>query len=216
MSRKEEKFQPALTGKKIPILTLDHKWHQLLAQAKGITPEIKQLEQELNALLKQQGKVNSKTKEIKQLKKKLMDEIVQLADAQNEDAKDDKRKELEDHKRLVEECNEKIDAFQDENLELPRQIDEANKKLMLATMELCYEKIQKNTSEIEVITDWINQIRVELKKKVITKQEKLAWNQELYSYMHDIFGAEVIELFDMKYIQDSMTNPEGNGIKEEK
>lgn len=24
-------------------------------------------------------------------------------------------------------------------------------------------------------------------------------NQELYSYMHDIFGAEVIEIFDMKY-----------------
>ena len=24
-------------------------------------------------------------------------------------------------------------------------------------------------------------------------------NHKLYSYMHDIFGAEVIELFDMKY-----------------
>ena len=26
-------------------------------------------------------------------------------------------------------------------------------------------------------------------------------NQVLYSYMHDIFGAEVIELFDMKFMQ---------------
>ena len=27
-------------------------------------------------------------------------------------------------------------------------------------------------------------------------------NQQLYSYMHDIFGADVIEIFDMKYNPD--------------
>lgn len=42
-------------------------------------------------------------------------------------------------------------------------------------------------------------IRVELKKRLIRKQEMEQMNQELYSYMHDIFGAEVIEIFDMKY-----------------
>lgn len=29
MSRTDEIFEPALAGKKIPILTLDHKWHKL-------------------------------------------------------------------------------------------------------------------------------------------------------------------------------------------
>ena len=42
-------------------------------------------------------------------------------------------------------------------------------------------------------------MRIELKKKVIRKQEKERKNQALYSYMHDIFGADVIEIFDMKY-----------------
>ena len=46
---------------------------------------------------------------------------------------------------------------------------------------------------------WIKEIRRELKKKVVRKQEKEAINHHLYAYMHDIFGADVIELFDMKY-----------------
>ena len=32
MERTDEVFQAALEDKKIPILTLDHKWHQLFTQ----------------------------------------------------------------------------------------------------------------------------------------------------------------------------------------
>ena len=41
--------------------------------------------------------------------------------------------------------------------------------------------------------------RRELKKKVVRKKEKEAVINKLYAYMHDIFGAEVLELFDMEY-----------------
>ena len=30
-------------------------------------------------------------------------------------------------------------------------------------------------------------------------KQKEQQNQEIYNYMHDIFGAEVVNLFDMKY-----------------
>ena len=33
------------------------------------------------------------------------------------------------------------------------------------------------------------------------KQEQEQMNQELYAYMHDIFGADVINIFDMEYMQ---------------
>lgn len=198
MSRTDEVFQPALIGKKIPILTLDHKWHRLFTQAE-YSPEIKSMEKELNQLLKRQGKVNTESKEIKKLKKKLMDEIVILADEMGDHPTKKQGKDMEDHKRLINECNEKIQAYEDEAVELPRQINQLNNKLMLVTMEVCYQKLQKNTAELEEIDEWIGNIRRELKKKVVRKQEKEAMNQRLYSYMHDIFGADVIELFDMKY-----------------
>ena len=73
---------------------------------------------------------------------------------------------------------------------------------MLATMEVCYNDIKEGTEEINEISEWIESVRVELKKKAIRKQEKQQRIQDLYSYMHDIFGADVIEIFDMKYNPD--------------
>jgi hypothetical protein len=70
---------------------------------------------------------------------------------------------------------------------------------MLMTMEACYEDIQENYGQIQEITEWINNIRVELKKNMVRKEEMQRRNQDLYAYMHDIFGADVIELFDMKF-----------------
>ena len=51
MSRIEEVYKPALTGKKIPTLTLDNKWHQLFTQTES-NPQIENLQTQLNDLLK--------------------------------------------------------------------------------------------------------------------------------------------------------------------
>ncbi len=195
MSRREEIYVPALTGKKIPILTLDHKWHQLFSQV-HTNNAIKKAEEELNILLKQQGKINTETKDIKKIKNRLMDEIVNMMEGGDNP---ETVKKIENNKRLIEECNEKLDVYKDENLELPKLINNANKKLMLLTMEACYEDIHENHEQIQEITDWINNIRVELKKNMVRKEEMQRRNQDLYAYMHDIFGADVIELFDMKF-----------------
>lgn len=202
MSRKEEVYIPALKGKRIPILTLDNKWHKLFTQM-GTTPEIEELAQKLNFLLKKQGKCNTDIKSIKALKKKLLDEVVVLADELEEKLSDPvkkkKEKEIAEHKRLIEECSEKIDGYKDDLLELPKKINQLNEQLMLETMVLCYDRIKANTEEIDSISTWINEIRVKLKKEVIRKQKSEIRNNELYHYMHDIFGADVINIFDMKY-----------------
>lgn len=198
MARTDEAFKSALIGKKIPILTLDNKWHKLFTQSE-FTPELKGLEKTLNDLLKRQAKLNSETKEIRKLKKKLMDEVVILADEMGERPTKKQDKDMADHKRLIEECNEKLDAYEEELVELPRQINQVNNQLMLITMDVCYKKLKYSTKELEEIDEWISGIRRELKKKVVRKKEKEAVINKLYAYMHDIFGAEVLELFDMEY-----------------
>ncbi len=201
MSKSDEAFKQALIGRKIPILTLDNKWHKLFTQAE-YSSEIKSTEKELNELIRRQGKVNTESKDIKKLKKKLMDEVVILADEMGEHPTKKQDKDMTDHKRLINECNEKLDAYEEEMVELPRQINQLNNKLMVITMEVCYKKLKENTKELEEIEQWISEIRRELKKKVVRKQEKEAMIHRLYAYMHDIFGADVIELFDMKYDPD--------------
>lgn len=206
MGRKEEVYEHALQNKNIPLLTLDNKWHMLFGTAET-TLTIKRLEEQLNNLLKRQGKLNTESKDIRRLKKKLMDEIVPAVDELGKKYDAALEKKLNDNKRLINDCNDKLAGYKDELLELPKEIEQVNYQLMLATMDVCYEKLKENTTEIDEIGEWITKIRVELKKKIIRKQEKEQQNQELYHYMHAIFGADVIDIFDMKY------NPEERAAK---
>lgn len=200
MGRVEDKYIPALEGKKIAAVTLDHKWHQLFTRVDK-TRKIIEKEQELNELLRRQGKCNTETKSIKKIKKKLMDEIVNLMEKQ--DAASIKK--TEENKRLINECNEKMEQYADELLELPKQIDEVNKELMIETMRICYDNMRLNDHHIKEISKWITEVRVELKKNVVRKQEMEIANQEIYSFMHDIFGSDVIDIFDMKYNPEDKT-----------
>ena len=196
MANKEKTYEQALKGKRIPVLTLDNKWYRLFTMMEP-DPELKRLEENLNTLLKQQGKMNTESKSIKKIKKKLMDEIVQLME-RNDSSAD---KKIEENKRLIEECNEKLEDYQDKLLDIPREIDTANYDLMIRTMEMCYEVLQANSKEIDEIGEWITNIRIELKKNIVRKQEKEIKNHELYSFMHDIFGADVVEIFDVNQEQ---------------
>ena len=205
MSRSDDIYKPALASKKIPILTLDNKWHKLFTQAEP-NKRLKKREEELNELLKKQGKANTEIKEIKKLKRKLMQGIMENASEASSGNDARARKKTDESKRLMGECNQKIAVYEDELLELPRQIDKVNKELMLMTMEICYDRLKENERDIEEITKWVAQVKEELKEKLILKQEKETVNQELYSYMHDIFGADVINLFDTKY---KIENPDG-------
>lgn len=198
MSRKDEIYSPALKEKKIPILTLDNKWHRLFTQTNP-NKTILRLEEELNDLLKKQGKATTESKDIKRLKKKLMQEIVENAEGTAEGNNQKALKKMEDNKRLINECNERLTMYEDQLIELPGEINRVNRELMLQTMDICYDTLKTNETEIEETAKWVAAIRVELKKRLIRKQEMEQMNQELYSYMHDIFGAEVIEIFDMKY-----------------
>lgn len=194
---KDAAFSSALQGKKIPVLTLDNKWYRLLDEMGKAA--VKEQEDRLNVLLKRQGKLNTETKDIKRLKKKLMNEIMTMVDEAEQQSSKSLEKKIQEHKRLIEECNEKLESYQEELREIPYEIDKINSRLMLLTMDYCYEIMQDNEAEIQRIADWVTEIRIELKKQLIRKQEMEQKNQDIYSYMHDIFGADVVNLFDMKY-----------------
>lgn len=194
---RQEVFRAALQGKKLPILTLDNKWYRLLDEATRAS--VKGMENQLNDLLKRQGKLNTETGDIRKLKKKLMSEIVPLANEADQTGDKALEKKLDQNKKLVDECNQLMENYQDELKELPREIDRVNFQLMMATMDSCYDTMQENTEEIEQIDAWVKDIRIELKKRLVRKQEMEQQNLEIYSYMHDVFGADVVDVFDMQY-----------------
>ena len=200
MAKDDKVYMSALEGKSIPILTLDDKWHQLFTQTE-MTPEIESLADELNALVDRDARIRTETKKIKKLKKTLLSEIVPLRDKANKSTSNKAaiEKEISERTRLINECNDKLDGHNDELMDLSRQIYDVDYKLMIETMNACYETLHSNTEYIKGLDEWISKVRVELKKNVIYLQEAEMENYNLYSYMHQIFGPEVIDLIDLKY-----------------
>lgn len=206
-----EYFKGALSDKQVPILVLDQKWHRLFA-IHGKTEEIKEIEEELNRLLARQGQANQDIKDLKKVKSNLMDSIVANMEGKDEEKEDPVlTRKMEENRRLINEVNEKIEACEDELLELPRQIKSTNTDLMLASMGFCYEKLRTNSEEIEEITDWIKQVRIDLKKNIIKKQNREINSKEMYSYMHDIFGPQIIDIFDLKQEEQETESDESEG-----
>lgn len=191
--KEQRDFKSALIGKTVPLLVLDQKWHRLFA-VHGKTDEIKELELKLNNLLAEQGKLNNRLKELKKLKSRLLDEIVQGMEGN--------QAKIDENKRLIDEINDKIDECEETLMDIPREIRETNDALMLLSMNYFYEKIRVNQTESTEIEEWINQVRIDLKKNIIRKQNRDINNREIYTYLHDIFGPEVINIFDIKYDED--------------
>lgn len=191
-----DEFRKALEHKKLPLLVLDQKWHRLFA-IHGKTDEIRNAETELNNLLARQGKLNSDLKDYKKVKNQLMDEIVQNMEGSDGNASD-KEKVRDKDKRMIDELNERIDAAEAELLELPQKMKQVNENLMILSMEYFYAKIKINTQESKEIEEWINQVRIDLKKNIIKKQNRDINNREIYAYLHDICGPQVLDMFDVE------------------
>lgn len=179
--------------RKIPILTLDERYNVVMPD-KDKTPRIRKLEAKVNAILKKQGKVTNDIKELKKIKKKLMQKVMDNMDG---DMSDEARQaKMSKVQQLIQESKEKISALQESELEIPRELRDANLELLMEFIQLNYGRLNANREDIQILTKWIAETRVELKKRLLIKQEKELKNNNIYAYMHDLLGPDLMEMFD--------------------
>lgn len=171
----------------VPILTLDERWYRLIND-KNKTDEIAYWEKQVNELLKKQGRINTDIKDIKKLKKQLINDVVE--NMEDTDTSKSKQKLMSQNQRLIQESKDKIANLEDELLELPRELARANEKLLTETLKVCYDRMNANSEDIQVLDKWINATRVKLKKNILIKQDKETVNENTYSLIHDIIGPE--------------------------
>lgn len=200
----EDAFHKALDNAKVPVLVLDQKWHRLFAVS-GKPDSVLEKEKKLRDLLAEQGQLNIDLKNVKKIKNQLMKDIVDNMEGE-EGSKHISSQKMDEDKRLIDEANEKLASIEDRLMELPKEISLANTELMFDTMSFCYSKIRTNLSDISEISEWIKNIRLELKKNIIRKQNREINNREIYSYMHDIFGKDVLNLFDIRFEDENGTS----------
>lgn len=191
-------FFQALQNKRIPLLPLDARWHELFPEFRK-TSEIKNLEKQLNKLIQKEGQNNNNIKEYEKAKKVLMDNIVaNMTDGHEPDSpiramKQDK------NQKLLNELNDKILEAEEQKENLPKQIEVINRELLIACMRVCYEELMENSDEIESIDAWVKETREELKNQILRKQDMEMRNTQMYKYMHNLLGAQVVEIFDKEH-----------------
>jgi hypothetical protein len=99
----------------------------------------------------------------------------------------------------VNELNEKINHSMDELADIPYRIKLVNEELLAESINVFYHELEDNKVEMKEVADWIANIREELKQKILIKQDLETKNSLIYTYMHDILGAEIMELFDKEH-----------------
>ncbi|MDD6339715.1 MAG: hypothetical protein PUA49_04355 [Butyrivibrio sp.] len=180
--------------KNLPIAILDERYLRLFKDNEK-TPLLKQLEKKLSDLLKRQGQITNDIKGIKKIKSDLMKSIIE--NVENENMSESKRQKLlNTNQKLVIEAKEKIDRLEQEEMEIPGKIRDANIELLIEAVNICYNRIHQNYKDIQLLGNWINETRMELKKRILIKQDKETKNTEIYNYMHDLLGPEMMEVFD--------------------
>lgn len=195
---KNRNLDMVLRRKRIPILTLDERYLELFTEREK--PDyIRKLEASVNAWLKKQGQSGGEVKELHRAKSLLMRNIVENMQESEGESERKRSKKLDKSQKLIREANEKIMRLEEEQKQIPERLEDANLELLYATADICYEKLKADREEMEEITQWVTQIRDELRDKLARKQRIEAEYNRIYGNLHDMLGAEVMEYLDEEY-----------------
>ncbi len=173
---------------RLPPLTLDVKW-QAIFNTPDKPDNIAKLEKKLNDNIKRQGGISNDVKDLKKIKKRLMQEIVENMDSP-ENSRADKK--VRKSKELIEDINNKLILLEDEELDLPSSMAEINAELMLESMSEILDTYEENEEDIEVLESWINETRLELKKRVLLLQKKKDENAMMEKYLYDMVDSDIV------------------------
>lgn len=190
-----------LQKEKIPIITLDNSWHQLITEIK--TPGIGNLEKELNKLLKEQGKLNTDYIEYTRLKKEMLDTILELTHQAFELKSNEAIKKIEDQQKMILKINEILEEIELRLDTVPAEIQETNNSLVDESVRICYGYINRYREKSHQLDEEIQIIRSTLMEKTEEKKGYDKKADQLYQYLHQLLGPKFIEKLDSVYWEKS-------------
>lgn len=191
----EEWLIRILKNKNIPILILDERWLEIFPEHQQ-TPEIRSMVSELTKLLKKQGGLTDNLKGMKRYKTQLMQEIVDNMDADETAIGRLKRKKLDKNQKKIMELKESMSDSEQELAEMPYQIRELNARLLEESTRVCYERLQVNQGRLKELEAEIRELKGQVRHRMLEKQDYEMKNEKMYSYLHTLLGARMMERLD--------------------
>jgi len=198
--RKAKFDRKVLRKNDISLLILDERWNGLFANAEK-TPEITACEERLKTLLKDEARINAESKEISQLKKKCMDKIIQLTTEAFEKNNENARNEMKNCEKEIKRINERLVKIEEELDNIPGLIKETNLELLEHTVNIVYFSLRKNQERARELDALIEETKEKLMKYIDERATLSQDDTDIYSYFHDLLGAEELEKLDKEFFK---------------
>lgn len=193
----EEEIIHSLQNKNVPLLILDEKWLEIFPEHLQ-NDVIRKKVSELNDLLKKQGQQLEQIKGIKRYKSQMMQEIVDNMGADDTAIGRLKQKKMDKSQKKILELNEELKQTEDSLSELPYQIRQANAELMVESTHICYGRFRVNKERMQELDAEIAELKEKLKMCVLEQQEREMQDSKMYTYLHSLLGARLMEQLDRK------------------
>lgn len=185
-----EKIMMRIKNLRLPLLTLDRKWYLLFDENKP--KNIQKIEKELNEVIKSQGRIKEEKQKLNTLKQKLLKQIMDNMNAQEDSIGFRK---MEKSRDLIEEINDKLILLENDELDIPIQMREKNAELAMETMELFYDDIADDLEEMTQLEQWIKETRIEMKQKIALYEEKLEKTKQVTNYFDNLLGPDITHMY---------------------
>lgn len=184
----------------ISLLILDERWNNLFANTEK-TPEIMALEDRIKELLKEQARLITESKNISATKKMLMDRIIKLTPEAFEKNSEEARTQMQQYEKEIRRINERLPKIEEELDNIPESIKNTNLELLEHMVNMVYFKIRANRKRKEELDRLIEETRIRLKEYIDEKESLVEDDTGVYSYFHDLLGAEELERLDKEYFE---------------
>jgi hypothetical protein len=182
----------------ISLLILDERWNKLFVNTPK-TPAIEHSEQKLRELLKEQARLTAEQKENSVQKKRHMDNIIKLTPAVFEQNDESAKKEMQVSESEIKRINDRAKKIEEELDDMPDRIKDANLDLLELTVSVVYFKIRTSGKRVEELEKLIDETKAKLKQYIEEKESLAQDDTDIYSYFHDLLGAEELEKLDRKF-----------------
>ena len=192
-----EEIIHSLQNKNVPLLILDEKWLEIFPEHLQ-NDVIRKKVLELNDLLKKQGQQFEQIKGIKRYKSQMMQEIVDNMGADESAIGRLKQKKMDKSQKKILELNEELKQTEDSLSELPYQIRQTNAELMVESTRICYSRFRVNKERMQELDAEIAELKQKLKMCVLDQQERDMQDSKMYTYLHSLLGARLMEQLDRK------------------
>ncbi|MCI8804796.1 MAG: hypothetical protein HFE59_02700 [Clostridiales bacterium] len=195
--KKTEDFARLVQIKNLPILILDETFNYAFKNNK--TNKMAAIEEELRALLKEQGGLNSEYDKLIKTKKIRLSKILNLSGEIDESDSNETIKKMGTNQELVEHINGKLDEIQKRREILPELIEKKNYELFSEAVKMSYNNIAELHLKVKTLEPEVQKLKEKLKEKMSEKDKADSEYKERSLFLRTFIGLEGIEILNERY-----------------